>query len=265
MPGGFLPLKIALSQPNGASRGYSGVLRDRTYAGNTNIGQAIDDLAKVQGGYDYDVVPFGNSLVSGSDVDALRIFYPYQGLSNRASAPALVYGSNVSSVTRTVNSGDYANYVRVLGNTGTNPNQLFGEAWNADSNNVTVYPVGLWMNDENAADVTIKSTLTEKAQGDLAMQGILVPTYTLGLRPGAWSSYISSGSPGINIIVGDVLPLVIQSGRLNVNTTVRVLGLTFVIGDDGQEDVELTVGRPESTLSGLWRAPVRDTAALTRR
>ena len=48
--------------------------------------------------------------------------------------------------------------------------------------------------------------------------------------------------------MGDVVPLIVQSGRLNVNTNVRVVGITYAIGDDGQEDVTLTVGRPRYHL-----------------
>lgn len=265
-PGSFLPLKISLAQPNGASRSFSGVKRDRFYAGSTKIGEAIANLGNVANGFDWDVAPFGSSISVAGDADALRIFYPYQGVTD--TAPALVYGSTVTTVSRSVNSADYANYVRGVGANGSaaaGAPQVFGEAWNTDVNNVTVYPVGTWMDDQNAADVSVSLTLAEKAQGDLAMSGILVPTYTLGLRPGAWGSIVSSGSPGIDIAVGDVLPLTIQSGRLDVNTTIRVLGVTFAIGDDGQEDVSIAVGRPATTLAYLMRQPIRDTAALTRR
>ena len=54
--------------------------------------------------------------------------------------------------------------------------------------------------------------------------------------------------------MGDVVPLIIQSGRLNVNTTIRVVGITYDIGDDGQEDVTLTLGRPDTTLFDIFTA-----------
>lgn len=252
-PGSNLPLIAVRVDPAGNNRGLSGAARDRTYYPSQNIGQALDDLAKVQGGFDYDVQP-----LSSGGIDPLRIFYPYQGITR--TDPALVYGSTVAAVTRTVNSGDYANYTRALGNNGSSDPtaaQLYGEAWNADANNVTVTPVGLWANDENAADVTVQSTLTDKAAGDLALSGLLTPTYTLSLRAGVYGW----GYPNM----GDVVPLIIAAGRLNVNTTIRVLGITYDIGDDGQEDVELTVGRPALTLPQLLAQPVKDTAALTRR
>jgi len=261
-PGSYLPLVVQRCNPDGSARGaLSGQLRDRTYLPSTEIGQSLADLAAVIGGFDYDVLAAGTAYGTDgrqTNYDLLRIFYPYQGVTR--SAPALVYGSTVSSLTRTVTSGDYANYWRVIGNNGSSdPSvpQLYAEAWNSDTNNVTSIPIGLWMGRDDASDVTIQSTLNDKAQGDLALNGILVPSYTVNLRPGVYAF------GAINM--GDVLPLVIQAGRLNVNTTVRVLGITYDIGDDGQEDVSLTVGRPEVTLPQLLRRPLQDTAALTRR
>jgi hypothetical protein len=254
-PGSWLPLLVTTVNPDGTSRGASGVLRDRSYYGNQEIGVALDDLAKVISGFDYDVLPNPGTIGA---VDALRIFYPYQGV-NRTDI-ALVYGSTVSTLTRSVNSADYANYWRVLGNNGSsdpNVTQLYGEAWNADANSITQAPQGLWMNTDNAADVNIQQTLTDQASGDLALSGALVPSYALGLRP----NFYSYGNPNM----GDVVTLIVGSGRLAVNASIRVLGISYDIGDDGQEDVTLTVGRPTRNLSDLFRSTHWDIASLNRR
>jgi len=253
-PGSFLPLIVSRRNPDGTNRaGNSGTLRDRTYPGSTVIGQALDDLAKVIGGFDYDISP--RSDIYG--YDHLRIFFPVQGVPR--TDMALVYGGTVATVTRSLTSSDYANYWRILGNSGGDAGapQLYAEAWNTDSNNVGVIPLGLWANIDNAADVSIQSTLNEKAQGNLATSALLVPSYTLGLRPGAYRY----GFPNM----GDSVPLVVQSGRLNINTTVRVLGISYSIGDDGDEDVELTVGRPADNLLRYLTQAGRDADALTRR
>jgi hypothetical protein len=67
--------------------------------------------------------------------------------------------------------------------------------------------------------------------------------------------------------MGDTVPLIVQSGRLDDYYTpgVRVLGITYAIGDDGQEDVTLTVSRPAQSLGGILAAGDRDLKALTRR
>jgi hypothetical protein len=254
-PGCALPLGVFPYTPAGVQRGTpSGQKRDRTYPAHTNIGDALDQLAKVINGFDYDCWP--TSAEWGGD--SIRIFYPYQGV--QRSSPQLVYGSTVSTVTRNLDSADYANYQRTVGNNGSaDPAaaQKFGEAWNSDSNNITVATQGLWMTGTNAADVTIQQTLTDKANGDLGRSGLLQPHYAVGLRPGAYSW----GNPNM----GDVVPLIIQSGRLNVNTTIRVVGITYDIGDDGAEDVQLVLGRPDTTIADIFGSTDRDVDALARR
>ena len=65
--------------------------------------------------------------------------------------------------------------------------------------------------------------------------------------------------------MGDTLPLIVQSGRLNVNTTVRVMGLSFEPNDDGDEIVTLTVGRAPTSLVDILGAQAADIRALSRR
>jgi hypothetical protein len=267
-PGSNLPVGVVIVDASGATRARSGVLRDRTYTGGTNLGTALDDLAKVIGGFDYDIIPEAQAADTltavdptgalhqlGPGLDAVRIFYPAQGVTRNDLA--LVYGSTVSTVTRTVASADYANYIRVFGNNASaDPTaaQLISTASNSDA---SAAAVGYWPNADNAADVVLAATLDQQAAGDLALSGILMPTYTLGLRPGAYSW----GYPRM----GDSVPLIIASGRLNVNSAARVLGISYAISDDGGEDVTLTVGRPLQTLAKLFTGSRKDVNALARR
>jgi hypothetical protein len=253
MPGSYLPLTLQMVDPDGTPRGLSGVLRDRTYPAQTDLLDALTNLANVQGGFDFDVLPTG---APDHETDALRIFYPRQGVTR--STPVLAYGGLVATVTRALTSNDYANHARVIGNNGSaDPAvpQMFSEA--ADMAAASGVTVGLWSYPDNAADVSIQSTLDAKAAGDLAYYGVLVPSYTLGLAPGAYHAGMFN--------MGDTLPLVILSGRLRVNTDVRVVALAFSVGDDGDEDVEVTVGRPVETLLGLLSATAADVNALARR
>jgi hypothetical protein len=248
-PGSSLPLAVALVNPDGTARAHSGVLRDRTYTGGSWIGELIANLAAVQGGFDFDC------QANADGADQLRIFYGAQGVTR--TDLMLAYGSTVKDFTRAANSADYANYERVIGSNegaGEGAPQLIAEAWTEDANNVGEVPIGLWMSGSNASDVSDPTTLAEKAHGDLEVSSLLVPSYTLTMRPGA---------PVPNM--GDVVPTVLKSGRLNVNTTLRVVGITYVIGDDGQEDVEVTVGRPPLDLTALFTETARDVNALARR
>jgi hypothetical protein len=256
-PGAFLPIDVGLVDPSGATRTFSGTNRDRTYAGQQNIGEALAQLAAVQGGFDFDVIPAAVGGVSAG-YDSIRVFWQSQGV--QRTTPQLVYGATVSALTRSFNSADYANYQRIIGNNGTatpGAAQFYSEAWNTDAVTGTAGAQGLWMNGDNASDVSIQSTLDQRAQGNLGRSGVVVPSYTLTLRPGVYSY----GNPNM----GDTVPLIIQSGRLAVDTMIRVLGIDYTVGDDGQEDVALTVGRPDVTLANLFTRQNADVNALARR
>jgi len=252
-PGDNLGFQFGTVNPDGSSRasGSANILRDRTYEAGKAYGEAINDMSNDQNGFDYDVDP---QMFPGNS--RLRIWYPQQGVTR--DDVTLIYGGTVSGITRTVASSDYANYLRVTGATPTGANNpLWAEAWNADANDVTRTPVGLWMRAENASDVSIQSTLNDKATGLLDVYGLLVPSYTVTMRPGAYSW----GFPNM----GDTVPLIVRAGRLDVNTTVRVVGIAYDIGDDGQEDIDLTVGRPLSTLYSLLRRMNTNIDQLARR
>jgi hypothetical protein len=264
-PGSILPTTVVFANPDGTRREQDAnvPLRVRQYAASTVPGTAFDELAHVIGGFDYCVMPVGRmhtSLRSGiaAGYDGLVIFYPAQGVAK--AEPILEYGSTVSSLTRTVNSADYGNYWRAIGNNpDTTPNapQFWAEAYNADGNDVTRVPIGLWQSVDNAADVSLLPTLQQQASGDLAVAGLLEPSYTLALRPNVYAEGL--------VNMGDTLPLVVNSGRLRVNTNVRVVGLAFAISDDGAEDVEVTVSRPAPSLEAILTATRRDVNALARR
>jgi sugar lactone lactonase YvrE len=254
-PASYVPVTLATVNPDGTTRGLSTRTRDRTYYGSQNVYDALDALAKIIDGFDWDVQPSATNTT-----DSLRVFYPAQGVTR--TDIALQYGSTVATVTRSLSSADYSNYVRVLGNnTSANPTpQFFAEDWNTQAHATSPIPVGLWMTDDTSqTSVTVQSTLDEKASGDLALDANLTPTYTLGLTPD-WYTW---GHPNM----GDTVPLIVQSGRLDDYYTpgVRVLGITYQIGDDGQEDVTLTVSRPTQTVGGILAAGDRDLKALTRR
>jgi len=268
-PGSIVPVAVVLCAGDGTTRPVSGQVRDRTYLGQKAIGEAITQLATVIGGFDVDVLPdpaaadtatmigpAGTLHALGAGLDALRVFYPAQGV-NRTDM-VFQYGGNVAALTRNVNSGDYANYVRSLGNNGSSdPNaaQMFSQQSNSDASAAVV---GFWpLADSAPTDVNQQATLDQRAQGLLTTYGVLVPSYSLTLRPGTYSY----GFPRM----GDTVPLIVQSGRLNVNTTVRVLGLAYDIGDDGDENVAVTVNRPETSIGDLLARMNSAVDALGRR
>ena len=261
VPGSYLPIAVVTVNPDGTPRGNSGQLRDRTFPPQSYIGELIDNLANVINGFDYDLVPAG-AISPDATTDVLRIWQPYRGVQREAP---LVYGTTVAGFTRSVNSANYANYWRTLGynpqgdssEVDTETTQLFAEDWNDDVNDVDRVPVGTWMGGDNASDVTIMDTLVQRAQGNIETYGQLVASWTIKLVPGAW--YPDTAEPG------DMVPLVVKSGRLDLDTEIRILAMNFGMGDDGTETVEVDVGRPTASLFDLLTRSDRDVDAVARR
>ena len=261
-PGSYLPMHHSPRDPDGRSRPLGSgsptapLNRDRDYEVAANLGEILDQLSAVISGFDYDVVP-GWRFDGIQTHDILRNFYPQQGI-DRSGDLVLEYGSSVSTVDRTVNSADYANYERLVGsNESSDLPTPYSEQWSADANDITRVPFGLWMNVDNASDVSIQSTLDEQAHGALQDKGLLIPAYTLNLRPGFYAEGLLN--------MGDTVPFIVNSGRLNVFDAMRIVGMTFDIGDDGDENVGLTLGRSPTTLTDLLRAGTADINALARR
>jgi hypothetical protein len=259
-PASYLPLSQTLVNPDGSIRSLSGTVRTRAWAPGTNLGTELNNLALVQGGFDYDVT---YHTTSNWPYDLLNLYYPAQGVTR--SDLALIYGANVASLTRTVASDTYANMERAIGN---NQNALATAAqycsdyWNSTANDIT-QGIGLFAQVNNLADVTVQSTLDAAAYGDINIAGLLVPTYSVTMRTNAYRYRYPN--------LGDTVPLIVQRGRLNVNSTpatdggVRVLGIDWTVGDDDTEVVGLTLGRPVFTLYDEFRNNRAAIQALTRR
>jgi hypothetical protein len=262
--GRYIPLLMEYVNPNGSNRGSApstGINRTHADQGNQVCLTELDALAKLTNGFDYDVKPLCMTTDRGIEVtvgsatcDALRVFFPQQGVTN--SSAEFAYGSSVSKVQRQVTAADYTNYWRTIGNnqSATVAPQNYGENWNSDANSTTV---GTFMSGDQASSTTDNPWLGAVAAGRIGLYGTLVPTYVLTLTPG----WYTSG----RFAMGDTVPVIINSGRLGVTNTQRVLGITYNIGDDGQEDVEVVVGRATTTLGGMMRAQDHNINALARR
>jgi hypothetical protein len=264
--GRYMPMYMEYVRPDGSNRGStasSGITRTHPDQGNQVILTEFDALAKLANGFDYDVKPFCMTSDRGTEVtpgtaprDALRIFYPSQGVTR--SGVVFAYGSSVAKVQRQVTSADYTNYWRTIGNnqSAVIAPQVYGESWNADAGASTT-TVGTFMSGDSAPSNINNAWLNAVAAGKIGLYGQLVPTYVITLTPGWYSWGVFN--------MGDTVPLVINSGRLAVNSAVRVLGITYNIGSDGEEDVDIVVGRSTTTLGGMLRAQDRTINALARR
>lgn len=191
----------------------TGVKRDRTYEVGAEVGDLIGNLGRVINGFDWDISP----------TLALRIWYPARG----STVPNFVaeHGRNVWALRRTVSSTDFANAIRYSGD----------EAIPAATRVVTPGPEGRWERQYGDPDIKTAATLAETADGAIFAVSTIEPSYAVTLRQGTWS-------PGL-VWLGDVIRLVARSGRLDVNTTSRVVGVEIDLGESGEEEVRLQLDR----------------------
>lgn len=209
----------------GVTRGFgrvTGISRDRTYEVGKKLGEALDQLARVDGGFDWEIDP---EL-------AFNVHYPARGTFKDFVAH---YGATVSAVKRQVDPSEYANAIRHSGAEG-GPTPVTRTV--AD---LATRREGRWEDQVGDTDVTVASTLAEKADWYLSERSVIRPSYTATLAPGVWAGPST-------LWLGDTCRLVIRSGRLDVNTMARVFELSVTIGDDGGETVEVTFDRPRSSF-----------------
>jgi len=201
----------------------TGVKRDRTYESGASIGELIGNLGRCENGFDWDISP---ALV-------LRIWWPQRGV----TTPAWVaeYGRNVSDVRRTIASGEYANAIRFSGKDAATPPPV--------TRVVTPGNEGRWEDQRGNTDVTTTAQLNEQANGAILTASVIQPAYSITLVPGTWTPTVAW--------LGDTIRLIIKSGRLDVDTSTRVVGVSIDIGESGEETVTLQLGRYR------WRLPQR--------
>jgi hypothetical protein len=224
----------------------TGVTRDRTYEAGDSIGERIAELGEVLDGFEWAIEPTSASGL------ALEIFYSQRGV-NRGVV--LEHGGAVSTVTRNVDPGSYANAIRMTGDSSAATPPTPVELAAAD---ITTVAQGRWDKAFGEHSIETQAALNARAEWQLAEAQVVTPSYSLGLRPGAWEG------PG-HIWVGDTVRLVIYSGRLQVDTSLRVHELGVDIGDDGTEAVSLTVGRPAPDYRRLPHQILRRLTSLERR
>lgn len=199
----------------------TGVDRDRTYEAGKSIGEALTQLASVIDGFDFDTGPDGT----------FDIYYPQRGVAREFVAHL---GATVSRLGRQVDVDGFANAVRFNGADTTTPQERVA----AD---IDTRREGRWDAQVGDPELTVQATVNERADAELATRDDIRPTYTVTLKPGTWNGPET-------LWLGDTCRLVARTGRLDVNTTVRVEEITVDVGDDGGETVQLTFDRAAPSL-----------------
>jgi hypothetical protein len=185
------------------------------------IADDITTVAQLDGGFDWQVTPYGRADLR------LDIFTPVQGTDN-----GVVFtpgDGRVVSIVRTTDPSTFGNAIFETGQappSGSKPSVASVEQIN---------PGEQRFDKVIGSNITLTAALADDATAQLARAQVLVPAYVITLKPGSW------GGPS-DVWMGDLVTVVINSGRLTVNDQLRVMELAFTIDANGQETLALTVG-----------------------
>ena len=224
----------------GISRGSdqaTGVTRSRSFEVGAEVEATIDGVAEADDGFDWDVDP---QLV-------YRVWHPGRGSTLDRVLHYSESGGNVQTLSRRPDVGRYATVIIA-----TNRDVAAQSAVASD-----VAAVGRWSHVEGVSDADSTSTLQEVADGLLADRESLRAAWTAQLEPQQW------GGPD-DFDVGDVVRLVVQSGRFDTQRELRVQGLQVSIDDSDVETVTVDLDRPRPDLAKALRRTSRRVTDLER-
>lgn len=204
-----------------ASSTPTGLINTRTFAPGDNIGDKITELSQTVPGYDWAIVPTSASGL------AMQLWYPQRGIARGA---VLEYGGAVTDFSRSFDPSTYGNCLRYTGADGLTAVEL-------EVPDMATRAEGRWERVFGDTTLLTQGALQDRAEWQLAQLLAAGPTYTLTLQRGVWEG------PD-QMWLGDPVQLLINSGRLAVNTSLRIYELAFDIDDDGGEAVQVTLGGP---------------------
>lgn len=236
------------------------VWRNRMVYGGELVADWIDNLAACQNGFDWAVLPV-DPAADTSKVADVWVYYPQRGVTQ---PKILEWGVNVSGLSRTTSTANFANLVRCSGaslaplNVPDQPATTAPIFQSAQVPGASVGSEGFWWENINYPDVQVQSQLSEYANGRLALDSNPQPAYTLDLIAGTWHS-------AYDFDLGDSLELRVNSGRLNVRDTVRIVAFDFAIDDDGSDKLTLSVARPTTDFASDFQGHGSLLDALSRR
>lgn len=207
----------------------TGVLRGDVWPIGTFIGDLITDMSEREYGFDWDI-----------DVDLVyRVYSPNRG---GVKGFPLEYGGTAIKVRRAFDGADFANYMWTEGTVSSS------STWRGQYlSGLASRPEGLWEDTWGAGEASTTAELDAIAAGQLSRASAAIPAYTFTLRQGDWTG------PD-DFWIGDTVPVIIRTGRLNIVENYRVYRMTFTIDPNGLESLVVTAGAPEmSFVRRLWR------------
>jgi hypothetical protein len=214
------------------------VSRTITEVAGSIVEQAINDIATLDAGFDWEIDPL--LRFNSWPVPSQGVFTQLGRGQN--TGLVLKYGDNVSDVQRAVDATQYANVIRFSANftTGSDTVDIVSQAIYGGA----FGQAGRWEHQDSNNNITDTTTLAQTASAELIKMATIVPTYQMTLTRGWWNPTI--------LWLGDVVTVNVWHGRLGDTYQARVSQIDVYVGDAANEEtIVVTVGPRYQNL--LWR------------
>jgi hypothetical protein len=218
--------------------------RDRTYILGDSIGEKIQELSEVDQGFEWSIDPVDASSLH------MNLYHPRRGTNKGV---VLEYGGLIRAYHRETNPGDYANQIRVTGDTSV----LTAAGVTRVAADIATRPEGIW-DGIYGNDIQTSAALNDRADWQLANSQLIPVSYSLTFKPGGWDG------PD-HVWLGDTVEVVIKSGRLNVDAFYRVHEIAITLDDNGNESVVMSLNGPNPDYRYRPATTLRRLTNLERR
>jgi hypothetical protein len=198
--------------------------RDRTYYDEL-IGEKIIQLTEVINGFDFLITP-------SIKINTLGVFNVYVKKGSTITDFRLEYGeglkNNIQSWSRKRTLSDIFNSLIVEG-------EGLGDAKlkSTETDTSSINAIGLLEGRKQEKSVSQQATLNQKADEYIRVHKTEQPIYDITLN----NAFNDFGKYD----VGDIVPIRIKYGYVNINTSMRIYGIDVRVSDAGEESIKLTI------------------------
>lgn len=198
--------------------------RDRTYYDEL-IGEKIIQLTEVINGFDFLITP-------SIKINTLGVFNVYAKRGSTITDFRLEYGeglkNNIQSWSRKRTLSDIFNSLIVEG-------EGLGDAKlkSTETDTSSINAIGLLEGRKQEKSISQQTTLDQKADEYIRISKTEQPIYDITLN----NAYNDFGKYD----VGDIVPIRIKYGYVDINTTMRIYGIDVRVSDAGEESIKLTI------------------------
>ena len=196
--------------------------RSRKLRKGTTIFDAINDVAEMDGGFDW-------------WIDQNRQLQCQTPRRVRTWDWEWAWGGQVAEVDRQSPTDNYASAVLVIGATSETkmpdgrvyppPNPVYAKA--------PAFPLGLWEKTFSYSDIITTNSVTERAKWHTNDSYTLRPSYKIDLEPGTWDPS--------RMAIGDRFYLRAQQVQNDLRVFVRIEELSITLSADGSENITMSV------------------------